>query len=122
MPTNLNGLRQAIDNLQQSGGIIGIHSDSPLPTIKQFGKMFGISGPYIYEMAAIHFPDTQIDISLDTSAYQFFSTFRENFYRVAKNFFSKSVISNIILFSKNKSDLVDGKINKSMPYIDIAML
>lgn len=52
----------------------------------------------------------------------FGSYYNDPLLKAVKNFFSKSVISNIILFSKNKSDLEDGKIDKSMPYVDIAML
>lgn len=52
----------------------------------------------------------------------FGSYYNDPLLKAAKRFFSKSVISNIILFSKDKLYLKDGKIDTSMPYIDIALL
>jgi len=52
----------------------------------------------------------------------FGSYYNDFLLKAAKRFFSKSVVSNIIIFSKNKSDLEDEKIDTSMPYIDIALL
>jgi len=52
----------------------------------------------------------------------FGSYYEDPLLKASKKFFSKSVISNIVLFSKNKIDFEDGKIDTSKPYIDIALL
>jgi len=52
----------------------------------------------------------------------FGSYYNDPLHKAAKKFFSKSVVSNIIIFSKDKSYLEDGKIDTSMPYIDMALL
>jgi hypothetical protein len=52
----------------------------------------------------------------------FGSYYNDPLLKAAKKFFHKSVFSNIIMFSKDELYLEDGKIDTSMPYIDIALL
>ncbi len=87
LPTNLEGLRQGVQSLQEAGVLVGLHSDTPLASLLQFAEMFGIKGPLIFEMAAIHFPEEGIDIVLDPSNKDFFAHLRDGLYDAARKQF-----------------------------------
>jgi len=98
-PINLEGLRGVISKLQEKGALVGIHSDSPRRTVRQFAAMFGTNGPLIYEMAGLHFPWANKDLALDFETLRFFTGFRDFCYKAATAHFGRDAR---ILISKTR--------------------
>lgn len=74
----------AIASLQNQNVLVGLNSDSPLPTIMQVATVLNVHGPHIYEMGGLYFPLEEMNIDLDPAARELFAEMRDRIYgRVA---------------------------------------